>query len=299
MNVLEIRHLRLLLAIAEEGSLTAAARQLHLTQSALSHQLRDAEEKLETRLFHRVNKRLVATPAGEQALAAARKVLQDLQEVEAAIRQGRASGQHTLRLATECYTCYHWLPQVLARFRKTHPKVEVRIDLASTDQPLLALREGRLDLAIVYSDPSSEEFRVVPLFLDEMVVMLSPRHRLAKRSAIQPTDFAGETLYVYPPKSDNLLLRRVLKPVGVEPTVYEVPLTEAIVELVSSGLGIAFLARWAVEPHLKAGTIVTRPLSKKWRRTWKAAFLGQADLPVYTRDFLRMLREQRGIRPPA
>jgi LysR family transcriptional regulator for metE and metH len=133
-----------------------------------------------------------------------------------------------------------------------------------------------------------------------MVVLLSPRHALAKKSAIQATDFAGQTLYVYPPKSDNLLLRRVLKPVGVEPAaVHEVPLTEAIVELVSSGLGVAFLARWAVEPHLKAGKIVTRPLKKKWRRTWKAAFLGQAELPVYTRDFLRMLREQRGIRPAA
>ncbi len=284
------------MAIAEEGSLTAAARQLHLTQSALSHQLRDAEDKLETRLFHRVNKRLVATPAGDQALAAARKVLQDLEETETAIRQGRTSGQQTLRLATECYTCYHWLPRVLATFRKMHPKVEVRIHLASTDQPLRALREGRLDLAIVYSDPSSEEFQVVPLFPDEMVVVLSPRHRLAKRPAIQPADFAGETLYVYPPKSDNLLLRRLLKPVGVEPAaIHEVPLTEAIVELVSSGLGIAFLARWAVEPHLKSGKITTRSLSKKWRRTWKAAFLLQAELPAYTRDFLRMLREQRGV----
>src|SRR5687767_5401966 len=114
---LEVRHLRLVAAVAEHQSLTKAGDGLHLTQSALSHQLRDIEERLGARLFHRLNRRMVPTPAGERLLESAAAILGELQAAELAIRSGMAQRPVLLRLSTECYTGYHWLPSVLKPFR--------------------------------------------------------------------------------------------------------------------------------------------------------------------------------------
>src|SRR5436189_763324 len=101
---LEVRHLRLLVTVAEEGSVTAAGKRLHLTQSALSHQLRDAEDRLGTPLFLRLGKRMALTPAGTKLLEAARRILKDLRaaELEVLALNGHTHGE--IRLTTECYT---------------------------------------------------------------------------------------------------------------------------------------------------------------------------------------------------
>src|SRR5260221_6076254 len=126
---LEIRHLRLVAAVAEVGSLTRAGDQLHLTESALSHQLRDVESRLGTALFLRVGKRLVLTPAGERLLSSATDVLERLRQTEHDIREMGRARAGTLRITTECYTCYHWLPPLLLRYRRAFPRVEVRINI--------------------------------------------------------------------------------------------------------------------------------------------------------------------------
>src|SRR5262249_58386983 len=108
---LEIRHLRLLAAVAQTGSVTEAGKRLHVTQSALSHQLRDAEEKLGAALFLRLGKKMVLTPAGEKLLVSARRVLEELGNTEAQIEGLNGGTKGVIRLSTECYTCYHWLPR--------------------------------------------------------------------------------------------------------------------------------------------------------------------------------------------
>src|ERR1700682_1448117 len=147
---LDIRHLRLVAEVAALRSITRAAQRLNLTQSALSHQLRDAEEKLRTPLFQRVNRRMVLTPAGEKLLESARRILADLKSTEDQI-QGVNGPAGKLRLTTECYTCYHWLPPVLEAFQKKFPQVEVRIELEATPKPFVSLLEGKLGVAIVSS----------------------------------------------------------------------------------------------------------------------------------------------------
>ena len=132
---LEIRHLRLVEAVAEVGSLTAAADRLYLTQSALSHQLRDIEERLGAPLFLRRNRRMLPTAAGQRLIESARAVLGELARAETAVRELAGSGQGLLRVATECYTCYHWLPGVLREFGHAHPRVEVRIEVEATTRP--------------------------------------------------------------------------------------------------------------------------------------------------------------------
>src|SRR5688572_2409592 len=112
-SILETRHLRLVQALAEEGGPTRAAARLHLTQSAVSHQLAELEGRLGIALFTRVRRRLQLTAAGRQLLDFSRVALKDLSRIERDLHHAGTRARETLRISTECFTCYHWLPQVL------------------------------------------------------------------------------------------------------------------------------------------------------------------------------------------
>jgi LysR family transcriptional regulator for metE and metH len=302
---LEVRHLRLVSAVAELGSLTRAGDRLHLTQSALSHQLRDIESRLGAALFLRVGKRLVLTPAGERLLATARDVLDRLDRTEQDIHQRGKARAGMLRLTTECYTCYHWLPPLLVRYRKRFPEVEVRIDIGATGRPLDMLLAGKLDLAIMSSPVRDRRLVSRPVFDDELVVVAARDHRFAKQTHIRLSDLRDETLYVYPPKEESRVLQEVLVPSGHPPArVEEVMLTESITELVKAGLGVSVLARWAVQPLVDAGSIVIRPLTARGlRREWRAVMPKDLAGADYIGEFIELLGKHaptaRASRKPA
>jgi len=302
---LEIRHLRLVTAVADCGSLTRAGDRLHLTQSALSHQLRDIESRLGAALFLRVGKRLVLTPAGERLLVSARDVLDRLDRTEDEIRQMGKDRAGILRITTECYTCYHWLPPLLVHYRKRFPRVEVRIDVGATGRPLDRLLAGKIDLAIMSSPVNDRRLVSRPVFDDELVVVAARHHPFAKQTHVRLSEMRDETLYVYPPKEESRVLQEVLLPSGHVPArIEEVTLTESIAELVKAGLGVSVLARWAVQPLLEAGTLVARPLTAHGlHREWRAVLpkdLARAD---YIGEFIDLLVKHaptaRASRKPA
>jgi LysR family transcriptional regulator for metE and metH len=289
---LEIRHLQLVSAVADLGSLTRAGDRLHLTQSALSHQLRDIESRLGAPLFLRVGKRLVLTPAGERLLASAKDVLERLQRTEDEIRQMGRDKAGVLRLTTECYTCYHWLPPLLMHYRRRFPRVEVRIDVDATHHPVEMLLAGKIDIGIVSSPINDRRLAVTPVFEDEVVLIASKRHRFAQQTHVKVTDLRDETLFVYPPREESTVLQKVLLPAGVSPArVDEVMLTEAIAELVKAGLGVSFLARWAIQPMVDAGAIVARPLTARGlHRVWSAAMPKDLAAVDYVAAFVELLQ---------
>jgi LysR family transcriptional regulator for metE and metH len=290
---LEMRHLQLVRAVAATGTLTRAGVALHLTQSALSHQLRDIESRLGTALFLRVGKRLTLTPAGDRLLASANDVLTTIQQTEDAIRQLAGDSRGVLRITTECYTCYHWLPPILKRYHRAHPRVDVRIDVTATNDPITALLEGRLDLAVVSDAVRDRRVVTRPLFEDEMVVVMAPGHRLADRKFIEAGDFAAETLLSYSPKEESTVCQRLLIPSGVAPAhLLQMQLTEAIIEMAKAGLGIGVLAWWAVEPDVRAGRLKAVPLTRKgYGRVWNAATLKDLARVPYVRAFIDLLAE--------
>jgi LysR family transcriptional regulator for metE and metH len=295
--MLEIRHLKLVEAIAAEGSVTRAGERLHLTQSALSHQLLDIESRLGTPLFVRLKRRMVPTAAGERLLASARTVLGHLREAEEEIRRQARDGEGLIRIAVECYTCYHWLPALLGPFRKRHPRVEVRITAEETHRPAQALLEGRLDLALLSSPVRDRRLSARHLFDDEMVVVMAPDHPLIERPFVRPQDLAEETLFMYTDPEENTAMQRVLRPAGVTPRrATKVILTEAILELVGAGQGVAVLASWSIAPAVAAGMVRARPLTRRGLvRRWQAARLKAAPCP----EWLRAFEDELVRRPPA
>jgi LysR family transcriptional regulator for metE and metH len=293
--ILEVRHLSLVNEIAATGSVTRAAEKLHLTQSALSHQLRDIESRLSVQLFLRLGKRMVLTPAGDRVLAASRRVLDDIRRTEEDLRLMAQHGKGVLRLCTQCNTGYHWLPPLLQSFHRKYPGVDVQIMVNATDRPIEALLEGQIDLAIVTSEPDDKRLVAQPLFEDELVAVVPPSHPFAKRSHVEPDDFADEHLIVYTAdRSDSYVFRRILSPAGVEPArVSQVPLTEAILELVKAGLGVSVMARWAIEPALKTGAVAAVRITRRGvYRPWSAAALRDRVEPKWQKEFIALLSKQ-------
>ena len=292
---LEIRHLKLVAAIAETGSVTRAGNRLHLTQSALSHQLRDAEEQLGVALFERKSGRMLLTPSGERLLQSARMVLDELERAEKEILNSNGSGASggLLRLSTECYTVYHWLPPRLKLFQRKFPNVDFQLAIEATDNPYAALLEGKLDVAIVCDPIRNRKIVFTPLFEDEVVIILPPGHRLAKQRYVEVKELAEETLIIYPPKEDSTLLNRFFAPAGIMPRrIKEVMLTDVIIEMVRGGLGVAALAKWAVAPQIASGTLVGLSLTERgFHRTWSAAQLAKKKAPAHVEEFICLLAE--------
>jgi LysR family transcriptional regulator for metE and metH len=296
----EMRHLELVRAVASAGTLTRAGLMLNLTQSALSHQLRDIESRLGARLFSRDGRKLTLTPAGEHLLETANQVLAIVERSEDTIRQIGSTTRSVLRLTTECYTCYHWLPDVLKRYSGSQPDVDVRIDVSATDRPVQALLDGQIEVALISERVTDRRITVRPLFHDEYTVIMRPDHRLADRPFIRPEDFANETFLSYSPWTQSTVCQRLLAPAGVVPgQLLQVRLTEAIVEMAKAGIGIGVLSNWSVAPHVAAGTLRAVPLTRsRFGRTWSAAALKRtAGLP-HIRDFVNILIEAQPFGMP-
>lgn len=294
-RTLEVRHLRMMDAVTRHGTVTRAAADLNLTQPALSHQLRDLEDRLGVPLFERQARRMVPTAAGERLAAAARRLLDDLSAAEAEVRQAERQPVVPLRISTGCYTCYHWLPSRLIEMRRRFPHVEIHVAADYTRRPIEGLLEGAVDLAIVSDPVKHAGLWSEPLFSDDVLLVVSADHPLAGSDHVAPTALADQTLIVYNAPLDQLsLFRDLLRPAGVRPReTIQIELTEAIVEMVRAGLGVTCLARWAVTPYLLAGGLVTVRLTRRgYRRQWRAAMRRRERAAPHLQALVQLLRDR-------
>lgn len=295
-TVLETRHLRLVQAIADTGGVTRAGDRLHLTQSAVSRQLAELEDRLGLELFARVKKRLVITPAGSHLLDASRRILGDLvaAERELKVRAGAAE-RWPLRVSTACHTCYHWLPPALREFAKSHPDADLRIVLDATPDPIPVLLRGGLELAIVHADVRRRELEVEPLFDDEVVAVVAPEHRLATRRFLEGADLHGETLLAFGSGGpDALWFKKRFLGRAAPRELRAVPITEVMMELVKAGAGIAVVHRWIAEPQLRSGAVVACRLTRGglWK-PWKAVYPRATTHREALRDLIALVRHAK------
>ncbi|MGL6045874.1 MAG: LysR family transcriptional regulator [Vogesella sp.] len=291
---LEFRHLKTLLALAECGSVSQAAKRVFLTQSALSHQLKALEDHYGLALFERKTQPLRFTPAGERLLALAREVSALVAGAErdmARLREGEAG---ELRIAVECHTCFDWLMPAMDAFRQYWPAVELDIVSGFHADPVGLLLTRRADLAICSEAEPQDGVVYQPLFAYEMVLIMAKDHPLAAKPVWQAEDLASETLIHYPVPDVMLdLVRKVLKPAGVNPARRTSELTVAIIQLVASRRGVAAMPFWAVKPYLDRGYIASARIGESGLQSELYAALRQDDaLLAYMRDFLHTVREQ-------
>lgn len=260
---LELRHLKTLIALKESGTLSLAAKRVHLTQSALSHQINLLEEQYELTLFERKTNPVRFTPAGERLLKLAYDILPKVADAEldlARVKQGEVG---ELRIAVECHTCFDWLMPAMDRFRQSWGLVELDIVSGFHTDPVGLLLSHRADWAVVSEMEETAGISYQPLFSYEMVGICAKDHPLAQKEIWEAEDFADETWLTYPVPDDMLdLLRKVLRPAGITPTRRTSELTIALIQLVASRRGIATLPYWAVKPYLERGYVVARKITK-------------------------------------
>ena len=290
---LELRHLRTLVAIASVGNLSAAAKRLHLTQSALSHQPKMLETAYGASLIDRRRQPVVLTHAGECLLALARTVLPQVEQAERELAQMANGEAGMLRIAVECHTCYDWLMPAMDDFRAHWPAVELDIVSGFHTDPVGLLLTRRADLAVVSTPEPEESVAFFPLFSHDIVALVARDHPLASRPWLRPEDFADETLITYPVPDDRLdVVSRVLLPAGINPPRRTTELTIAMMQLVASRRGIAALPFWAVQPYLARGYVQAVPIGEQGLSGELYAAIRSEDASLaYVEDFLVTVRE--------
>src|SRR6056297_2054748 len=291
---IDFRHLRTIRAIHQAGGLARAADLLHITQSALSHQIKGLEDQAGVELFVRRSKPLKLSAAGMRLLRVADKVLPEIEALEAefsGLRQGSAGRLH---IAIECHACFEWLFPVLERFRQSWPEVDIDIRPGLAFDALPALAKEEVDL-VVSSDPETlDGITFQPLFDYEPLFVASSQHRLAGRDFVTAEDFRDETLITYPVDRSRLdVFTELLTPAKVEPrAVRQIALTAVILLLVASNRGVAVLPDWVVRELRTSSDYVTRPLTEKCvtKRLYAAIREEDGDKP-YVAHLIRLARE--------
>jgi LysR family transcriptional regulator for metE and metH len=292
--LLELRHLKTIRAIEQTGSLAAAAERLHLTQSALSHQIRALESYYDTPLFSRSSRPMQPTEAGRRLLSAADTILPEIERLDRDLRQIAGGATGRLFLALECHSCFTWLIPTLERYRAEWPSIETDLSLSYSFDAIDALRRGRLD-GVISSDPVDDDaLHFEPLFHYPVVLAVSPIHPLTAAERVEPTMLADQTVIGYPVERERLdIFHRFLDPAGIEPAGRRSSeLTAMIAQWVASGHGVAALPRWAIAEELDRGIVAALPLGEGLSGTMHLAVRrGEQDL-AYIDAFLQLARER-------
>ena len=292
---LELRHLRTIKAIDEAGGLARAAEVLHVTQSALSHQVKGIEDQAGMPLFVRRARPMRLSAAGQRLLRLAERVLPDVEALEdefRGLREGRAGRLH---IAIECHACYEWLFPVLERFRHAWPDVDVDIRAGLAFDALNALQREEVDL-VISSDPEPlDGIGFAPLFDYSPVFVAAAGHPLAAKAFVEAEDFRDQVLIAYPVDRSKLdVFKMLLMPAGVEPrAIRRVELTAVILLLVASQRGVTVLPDWVLRQTTVSSDYITRPITRDGitRRMYAATRSDDATLP-WMAHWLRLARTE-------
>jgi LysR family transcriptional regulator, regulator for metE and metH len=291
--MLELRHFRTLVALAETGNLSKAGKRLNLSQPAVSHHVRAIEEDYGIELFKRKSDPLHFTAAGRLLVDLAYDIMRRIRDGErdvARIAQGEAG---LLRIAVECHSCFDWLMPSMDAFRERWSQVELDLVSGFHADPVGLLGENRADLVIVSHADKRAGIVFHPLFSYEVLALFSHQHPLARKPYLTARDFKNEVLVTYPIPDERLdLVRDVLKPANVNPARRTTELTVAILQLVASGRGVAALPGWTVQPYLDRKYVAWKPVGRTGLRSRLfAATTESASSQAYMREFLRIMRE--------
>ena len=286
---IDLKHLRTLSALRDQGNLAKAADHLHLSQSALSHQIKELEQRLAVDLFHRQGRSLRFTHAGSYLLTLADRILPLMDSAAHELQRMGAGETGRLSIALECHSCFEWLLPTLDSYRQQWPKVEMDLTLAHSFEPLTALLRGDIDMVIT-SDPSNyPELQFFPLFQYQAVLVMAKDHPLAQRDFIVPEDLRAETLITYPVDRQRLdIYRYFLDPAKVIPVARrQAELTVMILQLVASRRGVAALPNWAAHQQISQGQLVAKPLGATgyWASLYCAVRVSDA-MAAYIQSFV-------------
>ena len=292
--ILEVRHLRILTAIADHGTVSAATKHVYLTQSAISHQLIELEQRLGISFFHRTPKGMVPTEAGVEMIEVARDVLTRLAAAEASVLRSSPRPAGRLRVGTDSPLALAWLPAAVSVVRRRLPHIRAELVPETAAHGVDALFEGRYELAVVADAEADPRLDIINLFDEELVALVAPSHRLADRATLASGDFRVEQLAVYSSRpTEQRWLTERLSAAGLEPMrLTTVTLTEAILGLAEAGEAVAILPGASAEQAVRSGRLrALRIGSHGLRRRWQLVTLGTGVSPLHVQCFASAVQQ--------
>jgi LysR family transcriptional regulator for metE and metH len=295
--VLERSHLAIARAVEQHGSLTAAARQLHLTQSALSHSIARLERQLGIQLWRREGRALRLTQAGTHLLEAANHLLPQLEHAEQSLRAFAHGTRGNLRIGMECHPCYQWLLKIVAVYLPRWPDVDVDVKQRFRFGGIGALLDHEIDMLVTPDPEDRPGLRFIPVFDYEQVLVVPRNHALARARHVEPAQLAGEVLISYPVATERLdVFNLFLTPAGITPREHRtVESTDLMLQMVAAGRGVAALPRWLVRENAARAAIVPVRLGRKGVPKQIHLGLREGDAASgYVKGFIDVARAARG-----
>ena len=290
---IDSRQLQAFVILARTGSFTQTARQLFLTQSAVSHSMKALESDIGCRLLDRVGKKVMLTQAGEHLLHHAERVLREMSSARSGIERLGKWGRGRLRLAASATLCMALLPTVLREFKESFPQSLISIDPGDSQEALELLEQGRVDLSLTMEGKPDDRFDFVPLFTDELRFITSPQHPWAEAGVVPKTEISRQSLIIYGKSSRTwrLIDEYFREEAIVLNAVIELRSMEAIRELVKLNLGVSILAPWVATRELLDGSLISLPLGRrKLRRQWGAMYWRGRRLTLAEETFIGLCR---------
>src|SRR5215213_4554945 len=286
---MELRHLKMISEVAETKSLTKAAERLYLSQSALSLQLKELEDYFKTQLFIRQKKQMLLTKQGEIVLASGKKILEEVEYIKTAVKRATDKESGEIRFSSECYTSYHWLSNILKDFNAIYPKVQIKIEMEATRNALNYLLDDKIDVG-VFEDTKNKKLSYTQLFSDEFYLIVHPAHKWAKLKWIEAEELHAEPYIMYNIPLEKSTICEMVFHQNMPPQVYQLPLTEVILEMVKAGIGFSILPNWVAFHYLKSGSLSAVRITRKGiKRTWYAGILKDKIHQPYIETFISML----------
>lgn len=249
--MIERIHLNILRQIERDGSLTAAARSLHLTQSALSHAIKKLENLSGATIWVREGRRIQLTAAGEHLLQAAERMLPQLERVDAVLAEHATGEQGSLRIGMECHPCYKWLLKVVDPYLQAWPGVDIDVVQQFQFGGMAALFNHDIDILVTPDPLHKKGVHFEPVFDYEQVLAVSRDHPLANKASIEAADLTDQVLFAYPVDTARLdVYTQLLMPARCSPRRHKaVESTDIMLQLVAAGRGVAALPRWLVTEY--------------------------------------------------
>jgi LysR family transcriptional regulator for metE and metH len=292
--MLERFHLMLVREVDRQGSLTAAAEVLCLTQSALSHSIKKIEQHLETPIWTREGRALRLTQAGRYLLQLANRVLPQLEHAEQVMAQYAVGQRGNLRIGMECHPCYQWLLKVVAPYLAAWPDVDVDVKQKFQFGGIGALLGHEIDLLVTPDPLHRPGLRYEPVFDYEQVLVVANGHRLAGQLHVAPDQLSDETLITYPVEIERLdIYNQFLLPAGCQPKRHKtIETTDIMLQMVASGRGVAALPRWLVDEY--APTLAISAVRLGPHGIAKQIFLGVREMDAeigYLKGFVELAHQ--------
>lgn len=292
--MLEISHLKILQQIQQRGSLTKAAEQLHLTQSALSHKIKKLENYYGVDLWQVEGRKIKFTQAGELLLAAAEKILPQFQRLDVALHQFALGHQGRLLIGMECSPCYQWLLKIVQPYLAAWPRVEVDVKQQFQFGGMQALLNQAIDILVTPDPVHHQEVKFIPVFPYEQVLVVANNHRLANKGFVSPEDLIKEVIYTYPVATDRLdIFLQFLLPANCQPKEHRtMGSTEMLLQMVIAGRGVTSLPLWLVEQEADKLPIQKLHLGKQGVHKHIHLGIRKADLNLtYIQAFIELAKQ--------